>query len=452
MKKQVLIIGFLLLGIISLHSQNNSGVMELSLQKCIQMAIDNNINVQTVRLDQEKSGHKVNEVRAMLLPKINITGSFQDYFEQPITLLPGEIVGRPGTNIAASIGTPYTTGAAIGLSQVLYNQTALTMLKLTKNMEALNALGVEKACEKLTYEMSKLYFLTLTTSEQKILVEDNIARIKRLSDIIGVLVANGMGKQIDYDRINVTLENLYTQLSNVDAALEQQTNLIKYMVVIPIEQNIVLTDTVEIPLLQQSPNIQVNFSNHIDIQLLESQKKLNLLNKKMINHGYIPSLSFSAQFGYQGYRDEFKNYFRSSPENEWYSSSYIAVSLSIPVFDGLEKRAKSQQAMVDYRKTVMQLDDTKERINIDYQNAVNNYNNHKNNVERQKKNIALAEKVYLETALKYGEGLASMSDVLQDEMGLNNAQNTYITALYNFKEAELRIMSLNGEIKRMFNN
>jgi outer membrane protein TolC len=57
--------------------------------------------------------------------------------------------------------------------------------------------------------------------------------------------------------------------------------------------------------------------------------------------------------------------------------------------------------------------------------------------------------VYNETALKYREGLATMSNLLQDEMSLNAAQANYLTALYNYKEAELKIMSLNGQISEL---
>ncbi|KAA6301650.1 MAG: hypothetical protein EZS26_002115 [Candidatus Ordinivivax streblomastigis] len=150
-------------------------------------------------------------------------------------------------------------------------------------------------------------------------------------------------------------------------------------------------------------------------------------------------------------RNDFSNYFNNSSENKWYNSSYIGVSLSIPVFDGLQKRSKSRQAKLEYTRTGLILDNTKERFNVDFKNAINNYYNNKTNVERQNQNINLAEKVYVETALKYREGLASMSDLLQDEMGLSNAQASYLNALYNFKEAEINIMSLNGEIKYLIN-
>jgi len=45
--------------------------------------------------------------------------------------------------------------------------------------------------------------------------------------------------------------------------------------------------------------------------------------------------------------------------------------------------------------------------------------------------------------------MASMNDLLQDEMGLTGAQANYLNALFKFKEAELEILALNGEIKSL---
>jgi outer membrane protein TolC len=95
------------------------------------------------------------------------------------------------------------------------------------------------------------------------------------------------------------------------------------------------------------------------------------------------------------------------------------------------------------------LNDAKEHFGVNYKNAVNAYFNNRKNVERQRLNIALAQKVYDETALKYREGLSTMSDLLQDEINLSSAQANYLNALYSFKDAELQIMSLNGEIRNL---
>lgn len=448
MRKIILAIVAVLITNTYLYAQEKV-VIELSLESCIKIAIDNNINIQSADIDAQKAKYKVNETRSSLLPQVNINGSFQDHLKLQTTILPGEIIGQPGTNIPVQMGSNFVTSASATLNQVIYNQTALSALKLSKMSYDLNNLSVEKASEEIAIEITKLYFLTTTTIEQKKLIEDNIARTAQMENIVRLLVENNVSKQVDYDRIHVNLENLYTQLSNTESNIEQQLNMIKYMLGIPLYQPIVLTGDSEMPLLKEEPQENLDFSSHIDIQLLNSQMGISQMNHKMINHGYIPSISFSAQYAVQGPRKEFKNYFHDVAENKWYGSSYIGLSLSIPVFDGLDKRSKSQQAKLDYQKINMNLNDKKEQLTADHMNAMNNYHNNRNNVTRQKTNIALAEKVYGETSLKYREGLSSMSDLLQDEMSLSSAQSSYLNALYNLKESELKIMSLNGEIKEL---
>jgi outer membrane protein TolC len=430
-------------------SAQGSKSTELSLQQCVQMAVENNINVKSARIDKEKSGDKNAETRAALLPKINFSGSFQDNLALPTTVIPGAFLGQPGTDIAMQMGSQYNTSASVSVSQVLYNRTALLALELTKESTTLSELSVEKASEEIAAQVASLYFLTLTTAEQQKLIDENIARTEKLKTITKVTVDNGIGKQVDLDRVSVNLENYYTQQSNTQATHDQQLNMMKYLLDIPQDHNITLTDKVDTLLLQTAPVAMTDFSNHVDIKLLRSQQEINKLNQKTIASGYLPTLNFSGLVAYQGLQSEFSDYFGS--KNKWYPYSYFNVSLSVPLFDGFEKRSKSRQAKLEYQKTQEKLESTKENFGMNYKNAMNNYMNNKNNVERQKQNQKLAEKVYDETTLKYREGLATMTNLLQDEISLSNAQAGYLTALYNFKDAEVKIMSLNGDIKSLIN-
>jgi len=450
MKRTIFSLTFLLIcGQLLLAQESNT--LTLSVKECMQMAVEKNINVKTARIDKEKSGYKKEEARAAFLPKLNFSGSFQDNLILPTTVLPGEFLNKPGTTIPVQMGSQYNTTAAVSLSQVLYNQTAMIAVKLSQRNTELSSLTVEKASEEIAAEVGKLYFLTLTTAEQQKLIEENIARTERLRDITKIIVDNGVGKQVDLDRVNVNLENLYTQLSNTQSTYEQQMNMIKYMLDIPLDQTIVLTDHADMLLLTDEPSLISDFSSHVDIQLLESQQQLNKLNQKLITAGYSPSLSLSGNVAFLGLRNEFDTYFKSGDQNKYYPNSSIGLSLSVPLFDGFEKRSKTRQAKMDYQKTQVTLESTKERFSMNYKNAMNNYQNNKSNVRRQQQNLELAVKVYEESTLKYREGLAAMSNLLQDEISLSSAQSGYLTAIYNFKDAELKIMSLNGDIKNLIN-
>jgi len=450
MKRTIISIVIILLGFQAGFGQE-SKTTGLSLQQCVQMAVKKNINVRTARIDDEKSRIKKGEAIAALLPKVNFNSSVTDNVALPTTVIPGSFLGQPGTMIPMQMGSHYSASAALSISQVLYNQTAITAVKLLKKYNDVSGLTVEKAGEDIAFEVAKLYALGQTTAEQRKLIDKNIANTERLRDITKITVDNGIGKQVDLDRVNVNLENLYTQQSNTQAAQEQQLNMIKYMLDLPLDQNILLTDTAEMQLLKSVPTIQTDFSNHVTIRLLESQKEISLLNKKVITNGYLPTLSLSGQAAYQGMQEKFGTYFKNVSENKWYPNANFTVTLAVPVFDGFEKRSKARQANLDIQKTQITLEDTKESFSMNYKIALNNYQNNKSTVRRQKQNLELAEKVYQETTLKYREGMAAMSSLLQDDMSLSTAQGGYLTALYNFKEAELKIMSLNGEIKNLIN-
>ena len=423
----------------------------LSMLQCVQMAVKKNINVKTARIDDEKSRIKKGEALAALLPKINFNSSLTDNILLPTTVLPGEFLGKPGTMVPLQMGSTYSASASLSINQVLYNQTALTAVKLLKKYIDVSGLSVDKASEDIAFEVAKLYALGQTTIEQRKLIDKNISNTERLRDITKITVDNGIGKQVDLDRVNVNLENLYTQQSNTQATQEQQLNMIKYMIDLPLDQDIILTDTAGMQFLKDEPKLQTDFSNHVTIRLLESQKEISILNKKVITNGYLPTLSLSGQAAYQGLQEKFGTYFKNSSDNKWYPYANFTVTLAVPVFDGFDKRSKSRQANLDIQKAQETLDNTKQSFSMNYKNAMNNYTNNKNTVRRQKQNLELAEKVYQETTLKYKEGMAAMSSLLQDEMSLTSAQGGYLTALYNFKEAELKIMSLNGEIRNLIN-
>jgi len=423
----------------------------LSMLQCVQMAVKKNINVKTARIDDEKGRIKKGEALAALLPKINFNSSLTDNILLPTTVLPGEFLGKPGTMVPLQMGSTYSASASLTINQVLYNQTALTAVKLLKKYTDVSGLSVDKASEDIAFEVAKLYALGQTTIEQRKLIDKNISNTERLRDITKITVDNGIGKQVDLDRVNVNLENLYTQQSNTQATQEQQLNMIKYMIDLPLDQDIILTDTAGMQFLKDEPKLQTDFSNHVTIRLLESQKEISILNKKVITNGYLPTLSLSGQAAYQGLQEKFGTYFKNSSDNKWYPYANFTVTLAVPVFDGFDKRSKSRQANLDIQKAQETLDNTKQSFSMNYKNAMNNYTNNKNTVRRQKQNLELAEKVYQETTLKYKEGMAAMSSLLQDEMSLTSAQGGYLTALYNFKEAELKIMSLNGEIRNLIN-
>lgn len=226
--------------------------------------------------------------------------------------------------------------------------------------------------------------------------------------------------------------------------LTQQLNMLKYVIDYPADSDIRLT-AVNTEAIEQ---VELNGLNESlpELRLLQGQSELAERQQKMIRQGYLPSLTLTGNLSYSAYTDKFSNWFHSGPSNHWYNSSGLGITLCIPVFDGLEKRSKIRKAKLDTENARLAYDDALKALRTQYLNATNELMNSRRNFTKQRDNYRLAEDVYTVTTDRYREGIASMTEVLQDEMRMSEAQNNYVTAHYNYRITNLSLLKLTGQL------
>lgn len=416
----------------------------LTLEQCLKTGIENNLSLETKRNDILKGKHTLSENRAKLLPQITATASFNDNFNPPVSVTDGSAYGNP-YNVTHTL--QYNASAGLQLQMPLYNQTVYTALSIARTMDEINGLSYEKAREDLMMQIAQMYYLGQSTSEQLAIVKENIRRLEELRDITTAFFDNGMAMEVDVKRVNINLENLQVQYDNAVSMLTQQLNLLKYVMDYPAEKEIALTpvDTEHITPVALS-GLSENLS---ELQLLRQQGTLAEKQQKMISQGYLPSLSLTGNFMYSAFTDKAKNWFHSGPSNHWYNSSGIGLTLRIPVFDGFDKRSKLRKARIDTENVKLAYENTRKNLQTQYLNATNELMNSQRNFTKQKDNYLLAEDVYEVTSDRYREGIASMTEVLQDEMRMSEAQNNYVTAHYNYRMTNLSLLKLTGNLETL---
>lgn len=413
----------------------------LTLSQCLRMGIENNLQLQTRRNDIAKGGHAITENRAKLLPQINAVVSMSDNFNPPVSVTDGSAYGNP-YNVTKTL--QYNASAGLQLQMPLYNQTLLTALDITKMMDRINRLGYDKARNDLMEQIAKMYYLAQSTAEQIAIVRANITRLEELKNITVAFFDNGMAMEVDVKRVNINLENLQVQRDNAEAMLVQQINMLKYVIDYPADKDIALTpvDASSVEAVELSGLCE----SLPELQLLQKQGELSEKQQKMIQQGYLPSLMLTGNFTYSAFTDKFSNWFHSGPSNHWYNSSGLGITLRVPVFDGLEKRSKIRKAKLDAENARLAYDDALKGLRTQYMNATNDLMNSRRNFTKQLDNYRLAEDVYSVTTERYREGIASMTEVLQDEMQMSDAQNSYVTAHYNYRVTALSLLKLTGQL------
>ena len=237
------------------------------------------------------------------------------------------------------------------------------------------------------------------------------------------------------------------QYDNAQAMMKQQLNMLKYIMDYPAEKEIALTpvntDSITtVALTGLSENIY-------ELQLSQSQVQLAERQKKIITNGYIPSLSLTGSRRYAAYTDKGYHWFHSGPSNQWFSFLWSGANLCVFRFStDWIKTYKIKKAMIDIENKRLAWEDARKNLQTQYLNAVNDLMNNQRNFKKQKDNYLLAEDVYAVTSDRYREGIASMTEVLQDEMQMSEAKTT-ISAHYNYRVTNLMLLKLTGQIESL---
>lgn len=414
----------------------------LSLKETIDMALEKNMEIVNADLERQKAAYKLKESRSQFYPQIEGYSLLNYYYAIPKMVIPGEIFGQTGP-IPVEIGTKYDWSSGFRASQLLYNQSYLTSLKVAKIMAAMDELSLIQQKEEMIYQVSQVYYLCQSTRNQITQLQISWQNMERLGQIAKLQSENGVIRKIDHAKVSVNQNNLQTQIDNLEQLYQEQISLLKYLSGIDVEREIVLTDS-----LQQTVEISLHetpgFANRMELKLIDTQRETTFLTQKVERESYLPSLSVIGQFYFQGQRNEF-DFFKSG-EEKFFKTGFIGLNLSVPLFNGLEKRYKSYQYDLSLKQLENQRKNMIHYFSKDYNDAVRQYGNSLNALQRQEENIRVAKENYDVSLQGYRHQTTSLSDLLLSESSLIEAQLSYYHALLQLKNAELDVRKAKGEL------
>ena len=388
----------------------------MSLKQCLEVALESNHLIRQAKYDEAIASAKTKEIVAGALPQVNAGAALTNNISLSVIMLPGELIGQPGSNVPAEFGSPHEAVVNIELSQVIFSPTLFTGIKTAKNVEELTSLKSRLTEEDLIYNVSMVFYDILHNKQELTSVVSNLNMQDSLYHRTAYRVQQDLTREIDLNRIKVGITNLEVQRRQLTAIIEQQKRYLKILIGIPLDKMLILNNNClqGIDMQNDLLNEHYDLSSRTELTFLQKQKDLSLMNIKYINSQYLPSLSFIAASGYQFQSEKF----RLSQSESWFDHSFIGLRLSVPIFDGLSKQKQVRQENLTIRKLDEEIDFTKQSIQMHHENAKQELIVSYQSVNAQDENLRLAEKIYEQSCMLYREGLYSVTDLLQTELTL----------------------------------
>jgi outer membrane protein len=379
----------------------------VTLTEALQYAMKNSDVIRQAELDIENVEQKVVETRSAALPQINLTSTLNNNLLVQQFVLPAEAFGgTPGEFMSIKAGQEWTAMTQVQLSQQLFNHQVFTGLRAAKSSVEFYELARQVSRENVIQQVATLYYQVIINQEKMNVIQANLDRVEKLENTVAVQFANGLAKKIDLDRIKVNKINIQTQQTQLEVAIVQQENLLKFYMGMPIQEQITLVsdeiiEGIEIP---QDALEQENFvavESLYAYKLLNKQKDLLIFQRKATTAEYIPTLSLGANYTYNTQSNEL-NLYTSKSLN--YDMASIGLTLRVPIFDGFNKRARSRQNSISISKVEEDMKKTVNSLNMAYDNAKNKIKNSLMAIQSQSANKALAEEVFASIQNNYKNG------------------------------------------------
>lgn len=418
----------------------------LPLQNCIKMGLENNNKLKQAELESLKSKLQYKEALSYGLPQIKVNASLDDYLSIPVTMIPGEIIGQPGTMFPAKLGAKYNSNAGVEAGQMIYNQTYFTSLQLFKKSCEISDLTIQKNREELAYNIAQIYFLIQITDLQLNLLDSNLVSFKKVLDFTTQQLANGLIRKIDLNRMTVAVGNLEAERANLLSMRDQQLNMLKYLIGMEQSKTLILTENLE-SFDSYLILTDTSFSHHADMMILKQRKELAGINMKLSRSEYLPTLTGYAAYSFISQCEDLD---MLKKDENWYKTSLVGLKLSVPIFEGFRVKNKVGQNKIEINQLKLGLEDLKNELNTNYANALQKMNTNKMAALKQQDNMKLAENIFLLTNEQYQQGLKSLTDVLNAQSEYNTSRLLWLNALLQLKLSELEILKINGGIQSLY--
>jgi outer membrane protein TolC len=442
------------------HAQDTT---TFSLDDCIRYALENTVEVKNAHVDEDIATAKVRETTGIGLPQvdgsvsINHNAKLPRFFSTkavsfgfsglPEEEYPNYLPGLADDDVVASpnfFQLKSSANAGITVNQLLFNASYLVGLKAASTYKELAIRSSAQTEIDVVQNVTKAYYGVLVNNERITLFDNNIARVDSLLRTTAALNKNGFAEEIDVDRIRVTLNNLKSErlkfVNNQALAL----GLLKFQMNFPMSQSLQVSGSLA--------NLKVNenlfneyqqgwdYSNRIEFKLLETQRKLQELDIKNKYSQSMPNLSAFANLGYSTQSPNIGGLFVTKSDikdsgvigpDKWYPYTTFGLTLNVPIFSGLQRNYKIQQAKMELLKIRNREASLKQSIDLSIEQNTITFKNAIETLNSQQENLVLADKVARVTKIKYEQGVGSNIEVIDAESSLRESQVNYYNALFD---------------------
>ncbi|MBI4428173.1 MAG: TolC family protein [Ignavibacteriales bacterium] len=434
----LLLLSFLVLE--SSSGQDSIQAMPLTLEKAIQLAMRQNTDLQTSRLDVEKADARVLEAWGYTLPSVDVSGQYIRTLKTPVFYI-SDSSGRP---TPLRIGAAHSANALLQVRQLLFNGTVFAGVGAAGTYsDVARELFRSKQLETIV-KVKKAFYGAMLAGEVRSMMHSNLSNAEE--NLKNVTLLRGQGILSEYDELRATVgvENLRPLIIQSETNYTLALDGLKSIVGLSPSEKTRLEGAMQFEAVDDSVVAQASsliLENNPGYNALKGQIFVNEAFVLAERSNYLPTIAAFGNYQYQAAKNTF-----SISTNDFFASSQVGLSFSWSLFQGLQTNARVQQAQVEVLKSVEQRTNVRRNLQIGLTATLGTLDAARKRIQAQEKTVEQADRGYKIVTARFLSNAATQLEVNDAQLALTQARVNRVQAIYDYLIAAAELDQLIGRL------
>ncbi|MEY8706404.1 TolC family protein [Bacteroides faecichinchillae] len=335
---------------------------------------------------------------------------------------------------------------AITLTQPLYMGGKIRAYnKITKYAEELAQQQHQSGKQEVIMSTDQAYWQVISLVNKKKLAEGYLKLLQQLDSDVEKMITEGVATKADGLSVRVKVNEAEMTLTKVEDGLSLARMLLCQLCGIDLSSPITLADENmnDIPLITPDTHFDMNtaYANRPEIRSLELATQIYGQKVNVTRAEYLPSIALMG------------NYIATNPsvfnsfENKFKGMWNVGVMVQVPIWNWGQGFYKTKAAKAEARIAQYQLQDAKEKIELQVNQAAFKVNEANKKLTMASKNMEKADENLRYAVLGFKEGVIATSNVLEAQTAWLSAQSEKIDSQIDVKLTQIYLEKSLGTLR-----
>ena len=399
--------------------------VDMTLEKCIEIALGNNPQINAAFHDALASDARIKQVWSNYFPQLNVQSGYTRIRQLQLS-----------DALRERLTYNYWVLGQVTLQQMLYDfgvtQNQATIKKL--NYEAYKA-SLAGVINDIIYQTKDAYYNLLLSIENKRVAEDNVNKYELFYNQAKAFYKIGMNPKVDVTIAQSNLSNAKLQLIQAENAVNIAIAQLNNIMGVPFIEKYDVSERLEYVPVDITLNKAIDIARDSRPELKVAELKVESSKQvlKLANKAYFPTLSIEGQYQRGG---------RHPDSNYGYS---IGGYLTFPNINVALIRNQMKEARYLYDRELANAQNTQNAIYLEIQTAYLTMAEKKAQIPVAILQVKQAKENYELSYGRYRVGEASPVELRDAQVTYQEAQFAYYNTLYGYNSAKAALEKAIGK-------